>query len=82
MGGGRVLADDSSALRTVAAARVTDCGSGYWTVSVVLTAIEHVQMTRGIRNLVESLFTQLKRLLASFAGSFPEGSVRSVKEWI
>ena len=39
-------------------------------------------MTRGIRNWVESLFTQLKRRLANFAGYFPEGSVQRVKEWI
>ncbi len=61
---------------------VTDRGPWYRTVSVVLTAMEHVQMTRGIRNAVESLFTQLKRRLANFAGYFPEGSVQSVKEWI
>ena len=61
---------------------VTDRGPWYRTISVVLTAMEHVRMTRGIRNVVESLFTQLKRRLASFAGYFPEGSVRSVKEWV
>jgi transposase-like protein len=61
---------------------VTDRGPWYRTVSVVLTAMEHVQMTRGIRNRVESLFTQLRRRLAGFAGYFPEGSVERVKEWI
>jgi len=39
-------------------------------------------MTRGIRNVVESLFTQLRRRLASLAGYFLEGSLRRVKEWI
>jgi transposase-like protein len=62
--------------------RVTDRGPWYRTASAVLTALEHLPMTRGIRNVVESLFTQLKRRLASFAGYFPEGSVRSVREWI
>jgi putative transposase len=61
---------------------VTDRGPGSRTVSGVLAAMEHVQMTRGIRNLVESLFTQLRRRLAGFAGYFPEGSVERVKEWI
>jgi len=36
-------------------------------------------MTRGIRNLVESLFTQLKRRLASFAG-YSQGGIERVKE--
>ena len=61
---------------------VTDRGPWYRTVSVVLAAMEHVRMTRGIRNLVESLFTQLKRRLASFAGYFPRGSIERVREWI
>jgi len=61
---------------------VTDRGPWYRTVSVVLAAMGHVRMTRGIRNLVESLFTQLKRRLASFAGYFPRGSIERVREWI
>jgi transposase-like protein len=61
---------------------VTDRGPWYRTVSVVLTAMEHIRMTRGIRNYVESLFTQLRRRLANFAGYFPEGSVARVREWI
>ena len=50
-----------------------DWGPWYRTVSIVLTAMEHVQMTQEIRNVVESLFTQLKRRLANFTGYFPEG---------
>jgi hypothetical protein len=37
-------------------------------------------MTRGMRNLGESLFTQLRKRLANCAGYFPEGSVERVKE--
>jgi len=61
---------------------VTDRGPWYRTVSVVLAEIEHIRIARGIRNLVESIFTQLKRRLANFAGYFPKGSVRRVREWI
>ena len=61
---------------------VTDRGPWYRTVSVVLAEMEHIQMTWGIRNLLESLFTQLKRQLASFAGYFQEGNVERVKERI
>ena len=39
-------------------------------------------MTRGIRNLVESLFTQLKRRLANFAGYFPEGRECAKREGV
>ena len=60
---------------------VTDRGPWYRTVSVVLTAMEHVRMTRGIRNLVESLFTQLRRI-ASFAGYFLRGSIERVREGV
>ena len=49
---------------------------------MVLAAMEHVRMTRGIRNLVESLFTQLKRRLASFAGYFLRESIERVRGWI
>ena len=61
---------------------VTDRGPRYRTASVVLAAMEHVRMTHGIRNLVESLFTQLKRRLASFAGYFPRGSIERMREGV
>ncbi len=53
---------------------VTDRGPGYRTIPVVLTQLKHRQMTRGIPNYVESLFTQLKRRIANFAGYFLKGS--------
>jgi transposase-like protein len=84
MGCGRFLPEDRRLygrwpLRLVI---VTDRGPWYRTVFMVLQALEHIRMTRGIRNYVESLFTQLRRRLANFAGYFPKGGVARVREWI
>ena len=73
MGCREVLGSDSGAHGRWPRKLVTDGGSWYRTSSVVLAPIEQVQMTRGIRNLVESLFTKLNRRLAPFAVYFPEG---------
>jgi len=61
---------------------MTGHGPWYRTVSVLLSAIEHIRMPRGIRNLVESIFPQLERRSANLARYFPEGGVGRVREWI
>ena len=55
---------------------VTDWGFWYRRVSVVRT-----ESMCGWHEVVEGLFTQLKRKLASFAGYCPRG-IKRMREWI
>jgi len=40
----------------------------------VLSTIKHIRVARGIRNLMESIFAQLKRRMANFAGASRKGA--------